>query len=352
VGTEKGREILLDMYDAREEPARLSGLYGLGEIADDRALEYLEVAIKDPSASVRRRALMSLAHSGRRQAIDRLIQHLEQGEGSAKHMASRALEDCGDAAVDPLILALWSTDVDTRHYVIRSLGHIGTPRALQALLHILSLEAEEAYYDLVRLVKIQQLPHTAGVRLLSTTLAERVAQSKRNALQILHSAYGDRRGMRLILSNLNHHEPYVRSSAIEALEVRADSSVVSGILPLFEHANPKVTAEHGGSYFQLPSKDPLEVLFELAGDRSRWLRACALYALGQVGDDRAIPLLERKVSDSYELARLNAIEALGELAGSAGLPLLERAARKFGGREKQYADTASRKIRSRIAKAT
>jgi HEAT repeat protein len=158
--------------------------------------------------------------------------------------------------------------------------------------------------------------------------------------------------MRLILSNLNHPEPYVRSSAIEALEVRTGSSLVSGILPLFEHADPKVTAEHGGSYYQLPSKNPLEVLFELAGDRSRWLRACALYALGQVGDDQAVPLLERKVSDPYELARLNAIESLGELAGSAGLPLLEQAAKKYRGRERQYADTASKKIRARIAKST
>jgi HEAT repeat protein len=268
-------------------------------------------------------------------------------------MASRALESCGEAAVDPLILALWSTDVDTRHYVIRSLSHIGSPRAVQALLHILSLEAEEAYYDLVRLEKIQQLPQTSGVRLLTTTLTERVAQAKRNALQVLHAAYSDRRGMRLILSNLNHPEPYVRSSAIEALEVRSDSALVGGILPLFEHASPKVTAEHGGSLFQLPSKKPLEVLFELSGDRSRWLRACALYALGQVGDERAIRVLERKVSsDPYELAKLNAIEALGELSGSAGLPILERAGKEYGGRVRQYANAASAKIRSRIAKAT
>jgi HEAT repeat protein len=290
---------------------------------------------------------MSLARSGRRQAIDRLVQIIEEGIGSTRHNASRALETCGDAAVDPLIIALWSSDVDTRRYVIRALGKIGSQRARQALVHILSLEAEEAYYDLLRIESLKELPQKSGVQLLADALMDRVAQARLNALQVLHTVFGDRKGMRIILSNLNHPEPYVRASAIEALEVRVDPTLISGILPLFEHSSPKVVAEHGGSYFKIPSKQPMEVLSALASDRSRWIRACALFAAGQVGGAKALPLLERRLTDSYELARLNAIEAMGNLAGAASLPLLEAMSASSEGHIRDYCRIAVTKIRKR-----
>jgi HEAT repeat protein len=196
--------------------------------------------------------------------------------------------------------------------------------------------------------KLSQLPQTPGLALLVDSLAKRVEQAKQNALEVLRLTFGDRKGMRLILSNLIHPEPYVRSSAIEALEVRVDQSVLGGVQPLFEHSNLQVTAEHGGSLYKLPSKDPIQVLYDLASDRSRWIRACALFALGEAGGQDALPLLERRVNDPYELVRLNAIEALGRLAGSSTMSLLERIRNKEEGRPRQYAEEAIKNIRSRI----
>ena len=346
-GTDEAREILLGMYDSGEEVLQLSALFGLGEIGDERSVQILGEAVKDERSTVRRRAMLGLAQAGRREAIDMLLQCLEEGDGSTRHLAARALQSCGEAAVDPLIMALWGSTVEVRQFVTKTLGQIGTPRARQALIHILSLEAEEAYYDLVRQEKLSQLPQTPGLVLLSDSLAKRVQQAKQNALEVLRLTFGDRKGMRLILSNLIHPEPYVRASAIEALEVRVDQSVLGGVQPLFEHTNLQVTAEHGGSLYQLPSKDPLQVLYELASDRSRWVRACALFAIGESGGQDALPLLERRVNDPYELVRLNAIEALGRLAGSSSMSLLEQIRNKEKGRTRQYAEEAIRNIQSR-----
>lgn len=346
-GREAGREILLDMFDSGNESTRVAGVYGLGEIADEKALTHLETALHNPSSSIRQRALMSLARSGRRKAIDRLVQLLEEEGGATRHMATRALTSCGDAAVNPLIIALWSCDAEVRRFVIQALGKIGTSPAHQALIHFLSLEAEEAYYDLVRVGKLEQLPQTNGVVILVQSLLDRVTQAKTNVLRVLHTVYGDRRGMRLILSNLNHPEPYVRASALEALEVRVDPSLIGGILPLFEHSRAEAVAEHGSSVFRLPSKQPIEVLFELASDRSKWLRACALYAMGQVAGEKALPLLERRLYDTYELARLNAIEAMGRVANTSGVTLLEGLGETSEERVLKYSETAIRRIRDR-----
>lgn len=348
-GTAEGREILLDMYGSREEPPQLSALFGFGEIGDQPSVEVLGEAMKDERGAVRRRALLGLAQAGRREAIDLLLQFMEEGDGSTRHTAARALATCGEAAVDPLLLALWSSNVEVRQFVVQTLGSIGTSRARQALVHILSLEAQEAYYDLVRLDKLGQLPQTPGLVLLADSLTQRVEQAKRNALQVLRLSYGDRKGMRMILSNLMHPEPYVRSSAIEALEVRVDASTLGGVQPLFEHSNLSVTAEHGGSLYEMPSKKPLQILFELASDKSRWIRACALFALGEIGGEDVLPVLERRADDPYELVRLNAIEALGRLAGSSTMKLLEKIRTEQEGLTRRYADEAIGSIQSRVA---
>ena len=287
----------------------------------------------------RRRTILEIARRPDRESLERLVHFLEEGDGATRHVAARALENCGEAAIDALTLALWSTDVEARRYVIRALGRIGTPRARQALLPVLSLEAEEAYYDLVRLEAVRSFPDRPGVRLLADSIVQRVERARRNAHQVLRAVLLTEPGMRLILSNLNHPDRYVRSSAIEALELRVDASLLGGILPLFEHENPRSIAEHGGSLFSLPARKPADVLRELARHRSSWIRACAVYALGLVGSRDDLATLQRAVDDPYDLARLNAVEAIGRLGDLSALAFLENL-RQESGKMRDYAEAS------------
>ncbi len=335
-----------------------SGIFQASELAPNEPEEpegARNVAPREASATAsegisvddRRRMILEIARHPDRDAFERLVHFLEEGDGATRHLAARALESGGDSAVDALTLALWSTDVEGRRYVIRTLGRIGTPRGRQALLPVLSLEAEEAYYDLVRLDAIRSLPDAPGVHLLTDSIGQRVERARRNAHQILRAAFLTEPGMRLILSNLYHPERYVRSSAIEALEMRVDPSLLGGVLPLFEHENPRSIAEHGGSLFSLPARTPYEVLRELTRHRSSWIRACAVYALGQVGTKDDIVVLQRAVDDPYDLARLNAVEAIGRLGDRSALPFLEALGRETG-RMREYAEVATSRIRSSI----
>ena len=346
-GAEQGRGILEDMYRGEDESAQQSALHGLGEIGDRGSIELLDEALADESMAVKRQAILSLSQAGRREALDRLVVFMEDGDGATQRLASRALADSGDAAVDPLILTLWSSNAEVRRHAADALGRIGSARARQALTQILSLEAEEAYYDLMRLQRLDMLPQVPGIELLSQALVERVARSRGNALHVLEAAFGDRPGMRLILGNLSHPDPSMRANAVEALEVKIEPQLLGGVQPLFEHSDLSVIAEHGASLYPLPDKKPLEALFELARDRSRWVRACALFALGEVGGTNAIRVLESQITDPYELVRLNAIEGLGRLASAGSLVLLQKIAGEQTGRTRQYAAAAIERILSR-----
>jgi HEAT repeat protein len=312
-----------------------------------------EPAAPAPEAGIsdqKRRQFFELARQTDRSALERLVHYLEEGDGATRHLAARALENCGEPAIDALTLALWSTDVEGRRHVIGALGRIGTERARQALLPVLSLEAEEAYYDLLRLEAVRKLPRSPGIGLLCDSIVQRVERARRNAHQILRAVFLHEPGMRLIVSNLNHPDRYVRSSAIEALELRVESSLLEGILPLFEHDNPGAIAEHGGSLFSLPMKRPSSVLRELTRHRSPWIRACSIYALGEVGSRDDVPALEALASDPYELARLNAVESIGRLGDSSKTPFLEAISSPQGhptAKLSEYALAAIEAIRDR-----
>ena len=161
-GADYGREILEEMYRTEEEAHQRSALYGLGEIGDARSVRLLDEALVDESMAVRRQAILSLAQAGRREAIQRLVRFMEEGDGTTRRLAARALAGSGEAAVVPLLLSLWGSEVEVRRHAIEALDGIGSTRADQALLQILSLEAEQSYYDLVRLQKLRTLPQTPG----------------------------------------------------------------------------------------------------------------------------------------------------------------------------------------------
>ena len=181
---------------------------------------------KAETKSAKREQFLDLARSGERAALKRLIHYLEEGDGATRHLAARALESCGEPAIDMLTLALWSADVEGRRYVIRALDRIGTERARQALLPVLSLEAEEAYYDLLRLEALTRLTRVTedpALELLKDSIVHRVARAKRNAHQVLRSVFISEPGMRLILSNLNHPDRYVRSKRSKCVSSRRSS---------------------------------------------------------------------------------------------------------------------------------
>ena len=303
--------------------------------------------VKVVAKSARREQFLDLARSGERDALERLIHYMEEGDGATRHLAARALESCGEAAIDILTLALWSSDVEGRRYVIRALDRIGTDRSRQALLPVLSLEAEEAYYDLLRLEALTHLTNEPALELLRDAIVHRVARAKRNAHQVLRTVFITEPGMRLILSNLNHPDRYVRSSAIEALEVRVDATLLGGILPLFEHESPRDIAEHGSSFFEFPSREPHEVLIELTRHRSPWVRACAIYVMGRMGRSEDLGPIEDRLDDGYELARLNAIEAIGKLGNRDSMALLEELQSDDDGKTKNYASKAMSNIQAR-----
>jgi len=318
-----GRARLLELAHARHSAERASAIYGLGALGRPEDVSVIAGGIDDETHAVRRRAVLSLAQTGLGTALHTLIEIVEERHGSLRYVAARTLASFGDDAIDDLVLALWGGDVDTRRHLISALAAIGTPRAVQALRPVLSLESVECYYDSLRLARLGGLPPTDGLRLLQDCLEARVRAARENAVTVLRSVHGPDEAFEAALGHLNHPDPSARARAVEALEVRLGSGLVASVAPMFEHGAHERAAEHGGTFFQLPTKSPIETLQELTHSRSRWLRALALYALGEARDPVPLEAVIRGAADEYDLARANAATSIGRLGASTGLEVLE-----------------------------
>jgi HEAT repeat protein len=126
-------EPLIASLKGRED-VRAAAAAALGEIDDDRAVEPLIAAVKDPGANVRAAAARALGQLGDVRAVDRLIMALRDHESVVRGAAAVALGEIGDLkAVEPLINVLHGRE-DVRAAAASALGQIGDPRAVEPLI--------------------------------------------------------------------------------------------------------------------------------------------------------------------------------------------------------------------------
>jgi HEAT repeat protein len=105
----------------------------LGQLNDAKAVDGLVVLLRDPDVLVQRTAADALAQIGDRGAAEALAGALGTPQESANRVAMAALERLGEDAVQPLTLALDSSNALARQNAATVLGYIGSPAAKPAL---------------------------------------------------------------------------------------------------------------------------------------------------------------------------------------------------------------------------
>ncbi|MCW9024369.1 MAG: HEAT repeat domain-containing protein [Gammaproteobacteria bacterium] len=124
IGGPKVVDAVLSMLDDEDDFLRRTAVEILNSIKDERAIEYLINALKDKDWWVRERAADALAKMEDERAIPALIEMLETQPDSAK-IAIKALSEIGKPeAVQPLIDKLENSDISIKKEIIRALGEL------------------------------------------------------------------------------------------------------------------------------------------------------------------------------------------------------------------------------------
>jgi HEAT repeat protein len=112
----------------------------LGELGDRRAIDYLVKALNDENTEVRIASVTSLKKLGDETFIDRLVESLKDSDEYEREQTVQVLMNLGEKAVKPLINILTSDNWTLPYIAVKTLGLIGTPEAIRALIDLLEDE--------------------------------------------------------------------------------------------------------------------------------------------------------------------------------------------------------------------
>ena len=115
--------LLSVLFNDQDTAIREDAVRALGMIGDPRALDFLQVALKEPG--LRPLAVEAMGHIGDRRAVPVLIMVLEGGDRPEE---SRVVAGCGDR---------WDEEMVTMGAAVRALGMIGDEAAIPSLLKAL-----------------------------------------------------------------------------------------------------------------------------------------------------------------------------------------------------------------------
>ncbi|WP_169796639.1 HEAT repeat domain-containing protein [Chondromyces crocatus] len=267
---------LLQDEDARN---RVLVMDGLGECAEPEVLEHLlDVISRDPSEDVREAALRGLEGRATLDVLDTLLDEVRRQKRSRppRQIVARLLgEHDDDRALDALVELVDDDDVYVQQPAIESLAHLNRPR-LEALWVLIARSWEGT--------KWAELAQWA-----LEDLRQRPERQDAASLALVEHRTS------IALHDLAHEEPNVRRSAVRRLAFYRPSNLV-------------------------------DLLLGVLGDSNEHVRAVAISALANVGDERArMPIVNSMQHDPSDVVCAAAAQALASFPSKDVLRALKEA---------------------------
>jgi HEAT repeat protein len=287
----------------------------LGRIGDGYAIEPLFAMLKDEDSDVRQKAAEALDRFGWQPededeqqlyfiakkdwdrcvelngtTVKALVNVLEDKNPQVRKKATETLVRIGGLrTVEPLIAALKHDNSDIRKEAAETLGKIGDSQAVKPLIAVLSDRNRSVREAAVEaLVKIGSL-HTIGP--LVDALKDRDSDVREAAAEILGKTSNP--ALEPLIVALWDGNWEVREEAAKALGRLRDSRAVNSLIAVLKYEDSGVRQKTAEDLGKITS--PMAGPFVAPLTQNIRFRIEVIKALGQIGDERAIPALVREL---------------------------------------------------------
>lgn len=281
--------------------------------ADD-ALKSFVIGLKDPSAEVRRRAVLALAKSGSASAVAPLISALSEPDGSIKSAAIKGLAKFDDTTILPVLAPF----LDSKEYQMRKDAREAywavANKSSQGEVRVFSNDLER------RVLKDEEDPdsgsitvrmvHPAAVGALIETFNKVSIDGKREVLELLRS-FEDKRIQDCMRKALDDPSPTVRRAAVFYVNTFFGREIVPRLIEMATNDVDNLRAAALGALAEY--SDPLlpDIYLKALRDPSGEVRRQAVMILKDRPDKRAADTLMHFLNDPDENIVSGAILALG-----------------------------------------
>ncbi|MFB3041605.1 MAG: Npt1/Npt2 family nucleotide transporter [Candidatus Poribacteria bacterium] len=317
---------------ARQEAGKALGALDANSPLQDYLLELLN----DESIDVVKGAIGSAGRIQRVDFVPFLIEKL--GDSTTRVLAREALANYGSAVFEPLthIMTDEEASMSVRRHIPRVFDLIQHQGSIDALLSNLNQDEIEIRYKIIKalgklresqigmadsrnfvevqfhpemvesyifaelknyyyLLMIFDLQGENNPLLLKCALGEHLAQLKEMIFRLLGLTYAPDT-MYNAYRGVISANPRIRANAIELLDGILVRHIKRMLLPIIEEGSRAEAMQHAFALWNLNSITKEEGIATLLAGKDKWLKACALYTVGQEG----IQELARPVQDLLE----------------------------------------------------
>ena len=300
------------LFKNENKNAKLAAIELAGKIPLPENLNYLLDSLNQDSPVLRRGAIKALGKTGKAQAATYLVKRLERRDNRLNPFISATLAEMGKVAEAAVRDALASADIYSRHFLLKTLKAVNKKES-KVLTEGISKDIRQCYYNLYLILKLKAFSHKKATLLLEDALLEENRKAQFNALTTLKILDGHSERMDIISRNIRHPDTFVRGNALEALENIGETTITAPLIGLLEERELEEEAPPWPKRFGFPELTASQVLEELLISNHSWLRATAIFSIGELKLTEFKQRLLHFLEESDELIRANTVEALTKL---------------------------------------
>ncbi len=280
---------------------------------------WIEIIRKSRSPEVKKTAIDHVASSYDRRIVPPIVEELSNPFSAVRESAINALKKSGDDRMFPHIINMArSRNPIYKIYALEAIYLLYDRRFNAMLLEFLRDESKSVRYYAIKCIEKNRLMETLPL-IRNIAAADANGEVRIKAIEVIRD-FGDRSAVYVLLRCLNDQNRDIRHAAAMTLkdfQVRSTAFPVSGQLALEEHDDIKdllietlIRVRSSGGFRGLDRV--------ISQEKNEKLRIKAAFALGEVGEPGAVPLLLRALNDSEYRVRAEACNSLGNYRGQRG----------------------------------
>jgi HEAT repeat protein len=298
-------------------------------VEKEREIKKLINALKqDPNPRVRMQAAEALGEIRDPKSVDPLIQALRDENWEVRRNAKEALGKMGVPAVEPLIRALKDENKGVRGKAAEALGNIGDPRAVEPLIQTLKEDSDpDGYVHICTIRALGKIGDRRAVEPIIQQFNERTTLWWKSEWAEIQKWTKTKRMREKIAEPMRHALETVirRNVQVSVAYALGEIGDAKAVEPLIQKLGDPLqdiqkAAEEALAKIGKPAVDPL---IKTLKDANMLRRAGAARAIGHIRDERAVQPLIQALRDKNLGVQWNATEALGKMGVSAVEPLIQ-----------------------------
>jgi HEAT repeat protein len=313
-------DVLINVLNDSDKDVRWQAAGALGQIGSAQAVDALINVLNDSDKDVRWRTAGALGQIGNDQALDALIASLNRSDEGDRSRIIEALGHIGNAqALDALTTVLNSSDKNIRRRVVEVLGQIGNAQTVDVLIAALNDSDEYVRYTTAK--TLGQIGNAQAVDALIATLNDSDKDVRWRAAGAL-GQIGNAQAVYALITALNDPDEYVRYMAAEALGQIGNAQAVDALIDALYHSDKNVRYMAAEALGQISNAQAVDALIATLNDSDEYVKYMAAEALGQLGNAQAVDVLIATLNDSDKDVRWRAVKALGQIGNAQAVDAL------------------------------